>query len=266
VLGWLAGGATPTRRPPPLHVVLVDQSRELLALAEAALRTFAARALPGVPLTVETHPQGVEAYLAEEGGATFGLVGAAFSLNELKLLAPGRSSRRAQRFTDPVRRLTRPGGLMLAVEAGTRRGYLNLMAVRDQWRPRPILYPCPHGQDCPMFNARVTHWCHATVPLPRSFFFDEPLRERAGIDFRMRELNLGALAVQNLEGQAPGAPFRARSGQRAVSDPMPARGAPGRAAERPRIVLVCGPQGRLSEIPAGGLGPHPRGLWLEGGR
>ncbi|MBI4084026.1 MAG: hypothetical protein HY423_15595 [Candidatus Lambdaproteobacteria bacterium] len=296
LLAWLARLPAGLAAPPRIELVLVDQGRQVLALAEANLWAFARRALPGWELALEPHAEGAEAYLASDAPGGFALVGLAFVLNELKLLAPGRSDKRARRVMEPLAGLLREGGLLALVEPGTRKGYMHLMAARDALLPRPILYPCPHGGPCPLWEPRVSQWCHATVAMPRGFCFDDLLRARAGVTFRMRDLNLAGLAVQNVRGGSPLAPFVARPGSRIVSAPMASREAAGepqrggrpapksqprasRAAsagapapapvppppERPRIVLACTPAGALAERPAAPYGPFPRGVWSAEG-
>jgi SAM-dependent methyltransferase len=279
VLAWLARLGLDAAALPALRLTLVDQGRALMGVAEATLRAFAARALPGLALTVQTHADGVARFLAAPGAGRYAIVGSALMLNEMHLLTSGRSGRRALRFTDPLKRLSRPGGLLLLVEAGTRKGYMNLVAVREQLLPAPVLYPCPHGEDCPLWDARASRWCHSTRPLPRDFFFDDDLRRRAGLTFRMRDLNLAALAVQAGGGDSVAPPFMSRNGVRVVSgllrprpEPRPKRRPEARPERQPvvagaaapvSVVLQCAPDGQLREVPDPGLGAYPRGVWMD---
>jgi hypothetical protein len=262
-----------------MHIVLVDQGRALLDMAVANIRAFAALSLQRLQLELEPRSEGVEAYLASEPRrAHFGVVGAAMMLNEMALLASRRDSRRAVRFVTPLMRLPREGGLVMFVEPGTRKGYMNLMVLREQLGVWPILYPCPHGRPCPLWSPRVRRWCHATRPLPSPFVFDDELRRLGGLEFGMRELNLAALAVQQGPAGSPRAPFRKVQGARVVSGLLPGRkqknkarsprGAEPAGAPPALVVLQCMAQGRLQEVPAEPLGPYPRGIWLaeRGGR
>ncbi len=298
-LCWLAASAAregvDPKELPTLRLTLVDQGQQLMGVAEATLRAAAARLLPGLGLQVERRPDGVERYL-EQGagqGRRFAIVGSALMLNELDLLESGRRRHRAVRMITPLKQLARPGGLILLAEAGTRRGYMNLMAVRDELLPAPILYPCPHNGPCPLWDARVSRWCHATRPLPAPFFFDAQLKRHGGLTFALMDLNLAGLAVQaGTAGQAV-APFHPRPGARIVSGRLPARGPaqpqnraqpqsraqpkggaqpkdkprPGsaRPASAARVVLECGATGQVREIPDPRLSAYPRGLWLPAG-
>jgi len=243
----------------------------------------------------------VEAFLASRPPQVpAAIAGAAMTLNELGLLGPRRTSERAQALAASLQARVRPGGCLVFVEPGTRKGYMNLMALRDRLLHLPPLYPCPHALACPMWNGAVRHWCHATVRLPAGFCFDAALRARAGVRFEMRDLQLAAFAVQNAgvqtaraqpppaqtepmqplrarAGEAgrmgePVAPFRPRVGERVVSaplaprDPGPARRG-GAAPAKPHaggsvaVVLACAPDGQLHERPAPAGGPYTRGLW-----
>jgi len=279
LLSSIVDGGGNGAAPAAMHIVLVDQGRALLDLAVANIRAFAALALPRLQLKLEPRPEGVEAYLASEPRrAQFGVVGAAMMLNEMALLASRRSSRRAVRFVTPLMRLPREGGLLMFVEPGTRKGYMNLMVLREQLGGWPILYPCPHGKPCPLWSSRVRRWCHATRPLPPAFVFDAELRQLGGLEFGMREINLAAFAVQQGHAGRPRAPFRKVQGARVVSGRLPGRtqkskaksprGAEPAGALPDLVVLQCVAQGRLRESPAEALGPYPRGMWLaeRGGR
>ena len=269
-LDWLS-----RRLPPPasqwrIEVTLVDQGRELISVAEGNLRGFAARALPGVGLRIDFRADGVERFLTGESTAQpYAVVGAAMLLGELGLLGPRRTSKRAQRVSEGLRRLTRPGGCVLFVEPGTRKGYMNLMAVRERLRGLPIVYPCPHGAPCPLWSKQVRNWCHATRPLPPAFFFDDLLRRHAGLDFEMRHINLAGLAFQVSDYGRVFSPFRAREGERIVSSALPAREGPRAAPGAPvpaKVVLACAPDGHLHERPAATIGPYPRGRWRDSQR
>ncbi len=256
---------------PRLELVLVDQGRGLLELAAANIRAFAALALPELALSLEAHPEGVENFLAAgRGKGGFAVLGGAMMLNEMNLLAPRRGSKRAARFAQPFKRLVNRGGLLMFVEPGTRKGYMNLMALREQLAGMPILYPCPHGEACPMWTPRVRRWCHATRALPRPFLFDEELRREGGLGFQMREVNLAALAVQAAPSGGVLPPFRETAGSRIVSARLPRRkGAVpdgGKSNAEEAVVLQCRADGALTELAATGLGPHPRGLWLPAER
>jgi SAM-dependent methyltransferase len=296
-LAWLAQCFPGGTGAPALHLTLVDQGRALLGLAEANLRGFAARALPGVPLRIDFRADGVERFLAAEPqGGKFAVAGAAMMLGELSLLGPRRTSTRAARFSESLRRRVVEGGCVMLVEPGTRKGYMNLMALRDRLAGEPILYPCPHGKACPLWENRVRSWCHATQRLPEGFFFDGPLKRLKILDFEMRTLNLAALVYQVGRGGAPAAPFQARPGARILSEPLPARAGPARAGPletpgpgekgrgrphaggrkarpaggapaepaptAPRVLLVCAGDGRLEERPADIKGGPLRGRWI----
>jgi SAM-dependent methyltransferase len=259
VLAWLArSGADPAGLPAG-QAVLVDQSRELLEIAGANMRRFAQRVLPGWPLSIELHAQRVSRYLERSPDAgSFELVGAAMMLNELELVGSRRRSR-SPHLIRQIGRQAEADGLLILVEPGTRRGYLNLMPVRDQLGEWPILYPCPHHVACPMAGEAARRWCHATVPLPRPFFFDDVLQGEGGLPLRMRELNLSALVMQATPSGEVRPPFRGRRGMRAVSAPLPGR--PPHAEGAP-VVLVCSPTGRLVEYPLGATGALARGDWI----
>ena len=270
-IAWLAErrGAVPA--PLTVQLTLVDQGHQLLELAVANLEAFARRALPGVTLHCEVHADGVEAFLAKRHrGAPYAITGAAMTLNELSLLGPRRVSERAIALADALQARIAPGGCLLFVEPGTRKGYMNLMTLRDQLLHLPVLYPCPHNRPCPMWDGTVRHWCHATERLPEGFFFDAALRQRAGLNFEMRDLQLSAFAAQAMPAGAVTAPFRPRVGERIVSAPMRTRPARGAKATQPhegespgRIVLSCTPDGRLHERPAPSGGPYTRGRWTS---
>lgn len=259
---------------PAVTLTLVDQGRRLLELARANLEGFASRALPDTTLRLEVHADGVERYLERpRGGGGHAVVGSAMMLNELDILGPRRVAGRAAHLAAALRELARPGGLVMLVEPGTRKGYMNLMALREHLRDLPILYPCPHNEPCPMWEPRVRQWCHASRAVPPEFFFDEALRTRGAVGFEMKRLNLAGLAVQVTAGGRVAPPFRARQGVRIVSDAMPpARGQGARKPSRDpsarpgRVVLECAPDGKLHERDARGLGPQPRGAWVPGGR
>ncbi len=121
-----------------------------------------------------------------------------------------------------------------------------------------------------MWNAAVSQWCHASRPLPASFFFDDALRRRTRIGFAMRELNLSALALQAAPDGKVRPPFERRPGARGVSAALPVKsGSGGRGAavvrEAPEV-MVCGPDGKLKYLPAKSVGPYPRGQWINGSR
>jgi len=268
VLAWLAGLNAAAAALPEVQFTLVDQARALTGMAEANLATFAARALPGLRLRIRSHAEGVEGFLNRSGATRHTLVGAAMMLNELRLLGPRRQSARAPATLDAIRRRAAEGGVILLVEPGTQQGYLNLMAARERLAPLPILYPCPHRGPCPLFDPEASRWCHATLALPRGFFFDSRLKGEGGLGFGMSELNMGALAVQAAESGRVAAPFIHRKGSRVVSDALPARpnrrAVPGRAGAGPgQVVLLCTPQGRIDERSREGLRGLFRGAWLE---
>lgn len=263
------------KAPQSLRIVLVDQGRSLLHLAEANIRALAALALPGSALHLELRPEGVEAYLASESRrGFFDIVGGGMMLNEMALLAPRRGSRRAVRFVSPLMRLPRKGGLILFVEPGTRKGYMNLMALREQIEGLPILFPCPHARPCPMWGPKVSRWCHVTRPLPDDFAFDADLRRKGGLGFAMREINLAGLAFQHSVTGRLQYPFKKLRGNRVVSGFLPGKrgkakrnsdARTGRASSPDSVVLQCGEKGRLKEIPAASMGAYPRGLWMDAG-
>jgi hypothetical protein len=88
--------------------------------------------------------------------------------------------------------------------------------------------------------------------------------------FQMRELNLAALAVQASGRRGVVSPFERRTGGRIVSGRLGAKKKPGGKGvpetTPDRVVLRCGADGALNEIPAAELGAHPRGLWVPGGK
>jgi SAM-dependent methyltransferase len=268
-LAWLAETRAPPGAPLELHLTLVDQGHTLLGLAEANIRAFARRALPGVALRLETHADGVGAFLTGgAAGAPYGVLGAAMTLNELSLLGPRRVSERAIALADALQARARPGACLLFVEPGTRRGFMNLMALREHLLHLPVLYPCPHALPCPMWGGAVRHWCHATERLPAAFFFDAALKRHAGLAFDMRDLQLSALAVQAMPAAAAASPFVPRHGERIVSAPLKPRDAPDAQlpAARERVVLACAPDGKLHERPAPSGGPYTRGRWAPAAR
>jgi hypothetical protein len=239
-------------------MVLVDQSRPLLELAEANVRRFAEVALPGWPLRLELRPEGAGRYLERaQTSVRFTLAGAAMMLNELGLVG-SRHRARAPQIVRRIGQQAEPGGVLLFVEPGTRQGYLNLMPVRNQMEEFPILYPCPHHLACPMFAGTTRRWCHATVQLPPRFFFDEPLQRQGGLPLHMKELNLSALVLQAHASGERGAPFTARAGSRVVSSVLPGR-AP--HAEGQPVLLLCTPSGRLEERHLQETGLAGRGEW-----
>ena len=263
ILAWLVQSGADPRKLPPGEIVLVDQSRPLLDLAEANVRCFAEVALPGWPLRLELRPEGAGRYLEQaQTSARFTLAGAAMMLNELGLVG-SRHRARAPQIVRRIGQQAEPGGVLLFVEPGTRQGYLNLMPVRNQMEEFPILYPCPHHLACPMFAGTTRRWCHATVQLPPRFFFDEPLQSEGGLPLHMKELNLSALVMQAQAGGERGVPFAARTGSRVVSSVLPGR--PPRADGQP-VLLLCSPNGRLEERPLRETGPAGRGEWVGGTR
>ncbi len=277
-LAWLAEQPWMRQTAVHLQLTLVDQGHELLAVAVANLQAFAARILPEAPLDIDTHADGVQAYLgAASGDARHAVVGAAMTLNELGLLGSRRVSARGEQLAERMRRRVRDQGCLMLVEPGTRKGYMNLMALRPHLMSFPVLYPCPHTGECPLWDNRVSRWCHATTLLPKGFFFDDLLKRRGKLEFDMRELHLAGLAVQVgaalQSGQGggpsqPGPPFIARAGERMLSAPMRPRRQgrrrrPGGDGAAPSIILTCGGDGRLHERPAAGLAPATRGDWLE---
>lgn len=265
-------GELPGQAPRTLRIVLVDQGRSLLDMARANIQALAALALPGMALQLEPRPEGVEAYLASESRrGHFDIVGGGMMLNEMALLASRRGSRRAVRFVAPLMRLPRKGGLIVFVEPGTRKGYMNMMALRGQMEGLPILFPCPHAKPCPMWSPKVSRWCHVTRPLADGFAFDAELRREGGLNFAMREINLVGLAFQQSSTGRLQHPFKKLRGARVVSGRLPGkRGKAGRksdakdrgASAPDAVVLQCGEKGTLKEVPAASMGAYPRGLWL----
>ena len=303
VLAWLARTAADPRRMPAVELVLVDQSRALLELAQANVQALWRQLAPDAALSVQVVAGGVEQYLGgQHSGGLFAIAGAAMMLNELNVRAPRRSGKRASRFVEPFKRLLAPQGLGLLVEPGTRKGYLNLMLVREQIEGLPILYPCPHAGPCPMWSPKVNRWCHATLSIQGDFFFDVSLKRHGGLTFAMHDVNVFALAFQQSsrvatravrprrgrqENGAPAAgpraqpPFEQLSGERVVSGLIPGpklkakRTMQAGSAARPstvpppapRTVLLCTRGGTLLELPVSGelAARHPyRGQWLEG--
>lgn len=70
----------------------------------------------------------------------------------------------AQRIVENA--LSRPCGMLVLVEPGTKRGFDRILAARRSvaaagWT---IAAPCPHGRKCPLPEY---DWCHFTVRLPR---------------------------------------------------------------------------------------------------
>lgn len=265
-LYFLAGRAVEGVLLPHLHLTLVDQGHGLLDLARATLLAFARRALPQLRLEITTHASGVEHFINEGAPNTYGVVGAGMMLNELGLLGPRRTTGRADWLAEALRRMTRPDGTVMLVEPGTRKGYMNLIPVRQHLSGWPIIYPCPQGGACPMWEPRVKNWCHARKGLPRDFFFDEALRRHGRLDLEMAAVNLSAMVWQAGRGRDSSTPFQAQPGMRVVSARLPPRGKEGAASETAtgaKVVLVCTPGGQLKEHPAEGLPPQTRGFWLE---
>ncbi|HUJ74012.1 MAG TPA: hypothetical protein VL359_04100, partial [bacterium] len=103
VLSWLASllpgtsHGSAAEELPALHLTLVDQGRTLLGLAQATLQACARQLLPGLRLSMEQHPDGVERHLAKSA-PPHAIVGSALMLNELRLLGPGRAAERPLRL------------------------------------------------------------------------------------------------------------------------------------------------------------------------
>ncbi len=273
-LQWLAGLGAPLEGWPSLHITLVDQSHRLLDIAERQIRLYVKVALPAAKLRIVRVARGIAPWLESEAGKkSFCLVGVAMSLTELGLLGPRRKSERSGIMLKGLQERVSNGGLMLFVEPGVRKGYLNLMMLHPWLRKHPILYPCPHQQPCPMWHPAVRNWCHATEILPRHFFFDEPLQRYGGLQFNMRDVNLSALAVQNTaDSSTP--PFRhLQAGERVVSGLMPFK----QAMAFPRVIrdslhssplskscLVCTANGKLRVLSVSSQDEDIyRGAWLR---
>ncbi|MDH5753231.1 MAG: class I SAM-dependent methyltransferase [Deltaproteobacteria bacterium] len=261
----------------PVRLTLVDQGHGLLELAVANLRDYASQVLPEVSLDIETHAHGVERFLGDlSDGAgevasqsrqgLFHIAGGAMMLNELDLLGPRRKSTRGERFGEALRRLVHPGGVAVFVEPGTRRGYMNLMALRPRFSEWPSLYPCPHSDPCPMWEPSVKNWCHEKLMVPGGFFFDQLLKSSGGLELDMKSVHVASQAWQNTPSGKATAPFFNRGGLKAVSDRLPLGGKSGKKdSKTPQatVVLFCNSQGRIAEHPGAGLPAKPRGLWLE---
>ena len=267
-LAWLAERFPGGHDAPRVELTLVDQGHQLLALAEANLHAFARRALPGLKLEIQTRADGVAGFLANPSSpGRHGIVGAAMMLNEMTLLGPRRTSTRAQGLTEAFGRLVVEGGLVMLVEPGTRKGHMNLMTVRDNLTQWPILHPCPDNGPCPFWGGKVRNWCHATLALPRGFFFDNLFKSLRILDFNMRHVNTAGLAFQAVKAAQPNLPFQARIGNRIVSEAMRPKnrikgGSP--AAEEAQVLMACSGNGRIVDIPAIGQ-PYPaRGRWVDG--
>ncbi len=113
----------------------------------------------------------------------------------------------------------------------------------------------------------MRNWCHATLALPRGFFFDDLFKELKILDFNMRHVNTAGLAFQALNAGQPRLPYQARTGRRIVSESMRPKkrskgGSP--AGEEAQVLMACSGNGRIVDIPASGQ-PYPaRGRWVDG--
>jgi len=268
-LGVLAAMAEGPKaaRPSELSIVLVDQGKQMLQLAENNLKYFATKALPDTNLTVTTYPEGVERFLTiNEPGKSFDLIGGAMMLNELNLLGSRRGTDRATRFAASFRKLGTAGTTHLFVEPGTRKGFMNLHALREQMSGDKVLFPCPHTEKCPIYSHKVNRWCHGTTKLPSQFFFDSELRQFGGLTFQMAELNYSALAVLQDPEHTRNSVFHSIPGGRIVSSWLPARNSIKQQMEtetKQKIVLVCEKDGTLQERNPGRVYGNPRGQWLD---
>ncbi|MDH4224173.1 MAG: hypothetical protein OEW12_00830 [Deltaproteobacteria bacterium] len=284
VVSWLSeGGAGAGLRE--VEISLVDQGRGVLEMAGENLRTFAAKVLPGVKVNIHPHRNGLKSFLnrPEEQGK-YHLAGAAMALTELE--TRGTHSRRPAKSSGDGRDsmgeddseqthrtnglsrligLPKKGGLGLLVEPGTRKGYLNMLKVRDQLNNQAILYPCPHGLSCPLLDGAVTRWCHANLPLPDHFMFDDALKQKGKLSLHMEDLNLTGLVWQ-VGAFQPEYPFSVGHGGRVLSDVMSAgarKGGGGQVDAKQKILLVCMDDGKLAEIPAHLAPGIGRGGWVK---
>ena len=198
VLDFLRELGPPPQGWPQVDITLVDQSRRSLGQARRNLRAYAALALPDLHLTMRSYAHGAQTFLDDHTQhSQYALAGAAMVMNELAVLGPRRTSKKAARLAASMQQMVMPTGIWLVVEAGVRKGYMQMMALREQWlKQGVVLYPCTHQNPCPLWSPTVRQWCHTSQYLPKDFFFDALLRERAGVDFRMDDLNASGLVVQ----------------------------------------------------------------------
>lgn len=255
-----------------LEITLVDQGRGILNLAKSNLKAYADSVLQGVELKLSTKPDGVEAFMnQEEKAGHYSLVLGGMMLNELNLLGPRRAHSKAIHLAQGLVTITKPGGVVALVEPGTRKGYMNIMAMREQIGRGDILYPCPHKLKCPLWGAEVKNWCHANLNLPREFFFDELLKKKAGIGFQMNALNLFGMAYRIGDKEYRSTFDPPKSGGRLVSNLLRSKEKVKRSHGKPlvkpdssveKVFLLCQPNGRLSEVPARSLGAFKRGNWM----
>ncbi len=256
VLDFLRELGPPKTGWPQIDITLVDQSRRSLGQARRNLRAYAALALPDMPLNLHSYAHGVEAFLTEtDTQPKYALAGAAMMMNELALLGPRRTTKKAGRMALAMQHTIAPGGIWVVVEGGVRKGYMQMMALREQWvKQGSVLYPCTHQKPCPLWRPTVRQWCHMAWRLPEDFFFDGLLRQHAGVEFKMRDVNASSLVVQfgrntpsteaqngvtaqtsqwfhkrlgmeqtsQGEGHRPQAPFATPHGARILSNPLPA--------------------------------------------
>ena len=115
-----------------------------------------------------------------------------------------------------------------------------------------------------MLSRRGNPWCHATIALPRDFYFDRVLRSQGGLTMAMNELNLAGLVVQKTGKPMPSVPFGARRGSRIVSGILQRRRGPRPAGSDSPQILLCGADGRLREEIAARISLPVRGGWHPG--
>lgn len=270
-LEWIVSRKKQGENLPPIKLVLVDQGKNLMQIAVENIRTYARKALPDLPIEIELVSDGVEAFLGREG-EKYQLVGTAMALNEMNILASGRKKGKAERIVIPIRKKIKPGGVFIAVEPGTRKGYMNLMAMRDLMKEQTILFPCPHQKPCPLWDNRVSRWCHTTKEIPPNFFFDKELKQTGKIPLEMREINLAGLAFQATTSTEP--PFQKEETGRILSKALPKRESgkketntdetktksktfrgKDKTDQKAKVMLVCTQEGKLEEraVPEGYL-------------
>lgn len=120
------------------------------------------------------------------------------------------------------------GGLVLAVEPGTRQGGRMISALRaavlETSDAAPLL-PCPHAGPCPLAGRGMSAWCHMRLPTEAAPEALARLSRAAGLDKESVSLSFALLG-----GRVPRDPaFPGALAARLISDPFALPGYPGRA-------------------------------------
>lgn len=159
--------ARPDLRGLRLRFACVDTAQSPL---EAGARIFAELA-PRSPWKLELKRLRLEAALGESG---FALITAGNVLNELPPPRRGSEEDRLEILARRLRAGLKPGGRVLLVEPGTRRGGRLVEALRRAALPEgfAVLAPCTHENPCPMLEQaryvpglpQPSSWCHFTHP------------------------------------------------------------------------------------------------------